>query len=462
MLSHNLKLNSNMAKSPKIMSDKTLVCGLLAFIFLLAIFPIAMLSMVTLQPEMMDIPYLFSRVNSRLKQSGLAEEEGKCTEQCEHELFDSWHTLAHMEDKLLQKVNSTRRDHQDVHEEEDHPDNHPGLLSVDAVGHAILSTTLTDFRGDFNHQSPMQHQVEGASRPPSTSLGKSPGSTSNVAASSNQNAKEVASDTATSDVAKLRATQHIDYLSHPTLRWTPHVKRQSGAFMKKRSEIPTKVTGKDLHGARWEGRIPKVACILAIPASTRAYARLKYVVNNFHSQNYEGPKQLIIVYHYQDHRAAERVRKLADGYLVKAIAARTMEVPSATALRYGAWSADKDTDIVARWDIDGWHHPQRLAMQVRALAFSEKPACLLKRWTVTPGDGSRSVVEGEIGGEISLIGEKAWMDKNWQPFLPEGEQSLLVHQGQMALLDMPEMLVVSPEHHEVSRNSTVSDEASSK
>lgn len=230
--------------------------------------------------------------------------------------------------------------------------------------------------------------------------------------------------------------------------------------MMKRSEAPHIVSRKDIHGAQWDGRVPKVACIVAVPDTIRAHARLKYVVNNFHSQHYEGSKQLIIVYHHQDHKGAERIRKLADGHLIKAIAARTMEVPSSTALRYGAWSADRDTDIVARWDIDGWHHPQRLAMQVRALAFSKQQACLLKRWTVTPGDGSRSVVSGEIGGEHSLIGERAWMDKNWQPFLPEGDQALVAQQGQLALLDMPDLLVVSPEHKELERNSTVPVKAS--
>lgn len=444
MLSRSVKLDSR-KRSHKFSETKVLVCGLVVFIVLLALFPIVMLSLVTLQPEMVgvDVYYLFSKVNPHLKQSGLAEEQEKCTE---HELFNSWHTLAHMEEKLSQKVNRTHMHNHEVHASEDHPDNHPGLLSVDAVGSVILNTTLHDFRGELKHEVQLQHEEAGPTQPPSTPAGESPELELSSATSSIQSAKKPAAGNTSSDVRELIASLHIDYASHPTLHWTPSTKPHSGAFMKKRSQVPADVSLKEIHGAHWGGHIPKVACILALPATTRAHARLKYVVNNFKSQNYEGAKQLIIVHHYQDHTGAERIRNLADGYVVKAVPARTMEVPSATALRYGAWSADKDTDIIARWDVDGWHHPQRLAMQVRALAFSKRQACLLKRWTVTPGDGSRSVVEDEIGGEHSLIGERAWMDRNWQPLLEESKQALLAHQGQVALLDMAELLVVSPGH----------------
>jgi len=306
-----------------------------------------------------------------------------------------------------------------------------------------------------------QHKEAATTRSPSTSLGETPVALPSANASHAQIAHQPANGTTSPELAKFIAKQHVDYLSHPTLHWTPHVKKKAGSFMMKRSEAACDVARKDVHGAHWGGRIPKVACIMAVPTTTRAHARLKYVVNNFKSQHYEGAKQLIIVYHHQDHKAAERIRNLADGIVIKAIAARTMEVPSSTALRYGAWSVDKDTDIVARWDVDGWHHPQRLQNQVRALAFSGQQACLLKRWTVTPGDGSRIVVTGETGGEHSLIGERAWMDRNWQPFLPEGDQVLLAHHSEMALLDMPEMLVLSPEHKESTRNLTVSDKAAS-
>eukprot|EP00746_Dinoflagellata_sp_MGD_P161133 gnl/MRDRNA2_/MRDRNA2_88176_c0_seq1.p1 gnl/MRDRNA2_/MRDRNA2_88176_c0~~gnl/MRDRNA2_/MRDRNA2_88176_c0_seq1.p1 ORF type:complete len:471 (-),score=80.74 gnl/MRDRNA2_/MRDRNA2_88176_c0_seq1:39-1451(-) len=461
MLSHSLKLQSKKAKGPTINETKVLMCGLLTFVILLAFFPIAMLSLVELQPEMMSIPYMLSQVNHRLKQSGVAMEKEGCTVE-EHELFNSWHMLAHMENKLLEQTNSSRRgDAHEVHEEQSHINSHPGLLSVDAVGHAILNTNLSDFQGKDEHEIQMPHKETGTTRAP-TSLGQTPVVLPSANASLNQHTNE--QNTTATEVASTNPAHLLDHPSHPTLHWTPHATRKSGSFMRKRSQKPHYLALKDLHSVHWQGKIPKVTCIMAVPATTRAHVRLKYVVNNFLSQHYEGPKRLIVVYHYQDHKGAERIQKLADGHYIKAVPARTMEVPSSTALRYGLWSADHDTDIVARWDVDGWHHPQRLAMQVRALAMSGQQACLLSRWTVAPGDGSRSIVDGNIGGSSiadgniagshSILGERAWMDKNWQPYLPAGDQALAAEQDQLVLIDVPELLVTSPEDKELSHNST--------
>merc|ERR1719387_187275 len=94
------------------------------------------------------MPYMLSQVNHHLKQSGVAMEKDACTAECE--LFKGWHTLAHMEDKLSHRANSTiKRDHIEVQEDEDDHLSHPGLLSVDAIGHAILSTNLSDFQSDL-------------------------------------------------------------------------------------------------------------------------------------------------------------------------------------------------------------------------------------------------------------------------------------------------------------------------
>jgi hypothetical protein len=381
----------------------------------------------------------------------------------EHELFNSWHMLAHMEDKLLQQGNSTQREHHHaVHEDDSHIDSHPGLLSVDAVGHAIMSTNFNDFQGNLTHESKMQHEVTGSTRPPSTSLGKAPVPLPSASASLNDTVKQLGTNSSFTQASPLNPSHHAAHLSHPTLHWTPHATRKSGRFMRKRSQKPHYLARKDVHFAHWEGKIPKVTCIMAVPATTRAHVRMKYVVNNFLSQHYEGSKQLIIVYHHQDHRGADRIRKLADGVVVKAVAARTMEVPSSTAFRYGLWSADHDTDIVARWDVDGWHHPSRLAMQVRALALSGQQACLLKRWTVTPGDGNRTIVDGAIGGSHSVVAERAWMDQNWQPLLPESEKVLEAEQDQLVLIDMPELLVTSPETQDTDHNTTVPGTAGSQ
>merc|ERR1719335_1593373 len=95
-------------------------------------------------------------------------------------------------------------------------------------------------------------------------------------------------------------------------------------------------------------------------------------VNAFRAQKYEGPKQLVIVHHHKDKAAASIATRLADGVYMKAVAAH-LPVPSTMSLRYAAWSADKDADVIARWDMDAYHHPERLSMQVRALGLSGRP-----------------------------------------------------------------------------------------
>merc|ERR1719247_3392498 len=103
---------------------------------------------------------------------------------------------------------------------------------------------------------------------------------------------------------------------------------------------------------------------------------MMYFINNFRLQDYEGSRQLVLVYHHADPDAAELVRTYADGSYIKGLAAQGNETfPSAAALRYGAWSSD--ADVIARWDFEEWHDPSRLSMQVRALAMAAKPASVL-------------------------------------------------------------------------------------
>lgn len=212
------------------------------------------------------------------------------------------------------------------------------------------------------------------------------------------------------------------------------------SFLERRGNLPHVVMKDDIRDKKWQARIPKVACILAVPNGTQAEWRLKYVVNNFRAQSYEGPKQLILVYHYQNLRVARLMQQYADGQYIKAVAART-DVPSTTSLRFGAWAADADADVLAHWDFDAWHHPERLSMQVRALGFTGRSACVLKKWTVVGGRNDRKIVSDGIGLSGSMIGQRAWMEKNWYPLL-EGEDARIKHaKGHLAQLDMPELVV---------------------
>lgn len=172
------------------------------------------------------------------------------------------------------------------------------------------------------------------------------------------------------------------------------------------------LTHEDLASATWSGMLPKVACITAIRSSLTLQSQMKYFIDSFHQQTYEGPMQLIFVYHHNDHEAADVAHLYADGFHIKAVAARedNDQFPSAMALRFGAWSAGKDAQVIMHWDFEAWHHPQRVHLQVRALAYSARPACVLT-------EGAFSA-KGDIQEE-TLAGEAKWMHENWHPLLDE-------------------------------------------
>eukprot|EP00747_Dinoflagellata_sp_TGD_P164723 gnl/TRDRNA2_/TRDRNA2_185039_c0_seq1.p1 gnl/TRDRNA2_/TRDRNA2_185039_c0~~gnl/TRDRNA2_/TRDRNA2_185039_c0_seq1.p1 ORF type:complete len:465 (-),score=83.27 gnl/TRDRNA2_/TRDRNA2_185039_c0_seq1:62-1456(-) len=188
------------------------------------------------------------------------------------------------------------------------------------------------------------------------------------------------------------------------------------------SEGAASVTWAQLRHLHWEDRHPKVACITAIPSGSAApptgqlRRKLSHLVSMFMQQDYAGPKELVLIYHHLDHEAEKLTRKYADGNFVKAIAARGEEqLPSTTGLRYGAWTAN-DTDVIARWDFNERHHHQRLSTQVRALAKTRRPACLIKHPGVTAPEGEFAA-DAIMTWETSLAGERNWMEKFWYPLL---------------------------------------------
>mmetsp|Transcript_107826 Transcript_107826/g.311557 ORF Transcript_107826/g.311557 Transcript_107826/m.311557 type:complete len:522 (-) Transcript_107826:77-1642(-) len=165
-----------------------------------------------------------------------------------------------------------------------------------------------------------------------------------------------------------------------------------------------------LRASRWSGMIPGVSCIAAVPRHGTSATQVEEVVREFHAQSYEGRRQLVLVYHYEDEEAAAQVRQLADGHHIKGSAARgpAAEYPSAASLRFGAWASDGE--IVAHWDFEERYSPERLSLQVRALAYANRPAALL---VPEEGAGASNFTE------TSLLGERLWMNEHWQPLLKE-------------------------------------------
>jgi hypothetical protein len=207
---------------------------------------------------------------------------------------------------------------------------------------------------------------------------------------------------------------------HPELSWKSVMAWKSasknGLRGSAQGESMTISDVKKLRAGRWTGRIPSVACIALVPKGKAVQAWMKYFLDNLRLQKYEGAIQLVLVYHHTDLETAQLVHELkTQGDLrVRGAAARGAEYPSAAAYRFGAWLA-QDADVVARWDFDAWHHPHRLSLQVRGLAHSKRPACLLDRWTTLDDHGNKSTSSEGLRWDSSLIGESVWMRENWYP-----------------------------------------------
>jgi hypothetical protein len=141
---------------------------------------------------------------------------------------------------------------------------------------------------------------------------------------------------------------------------------------------------------------------------------MMYFIDNFRLQDYEGSRQLVLVYHFEDEVAGRLAHSYANGTdNIKAVAAHGNDTfPSNSALRYGAWSSD--ADVIAHWDFDEWHDPSQLSMQIRAMAFASKPASVLK-----PDEKSSETELGKEGTAhgFSLVGERSWMKRFWHPYL---------------------------------------------
>merc|ERR1719160_1878934 len=140
---------------------------------------------------------------------------------------------------------------------------------------------------------------------------------------------------------------------------------------------------------------------------------MMYFIDNFKLAHYEGEKELVLVYHHADKQAAALVQKYEESNLIRGVASRG-DGNSTTSLRYGAYTSK--AEIIARWDFSDWHHPDRLSMQVRALAFSSRPASVLRQPTWHDENGNP---DGILGWEGSLVGESRWMREHWHPLIEE-------------------------------------------
>lgn len=221
-----------------------------------------------------------------------------------------------------------------------------------------------------------------------------------------------------------------------------HQKLKKADFLEAPAKGPVVVSKGDVRHLHWTGKLPKVSAITWIKGDRKTRARMMYFVDNFQLQDYEGEKQLILVYHYKDAVAASIIQKHADGERVKGVAAHDFSVetfPSDPALRYAAWGAS-DADIIAQWDFDEWHDPNRMSLQVRAMVHASRHACVLSTMSTSH---SQAEEEREIH-TVSIIGERSWMQEHWHPFCKrKSDVTSSFLSGQVVELDMQNTVLMS-------------------
>lgn len=224
-----------------------------------------------------------------------------------------------------------------------------------------------------------------------------------------------------------RHVKNLGFLASQTIRWWPVTQWKAATGVQDAGLVIA--SSEDLHGLKWSGEKPHVACITMVPPGTHSVHHMMYFVDNWKLQNWES-KELVLVYQASDKKLAKVVQKYVDGKTVKAVAARDREFPSTAAIRFGAWSVK--TDIIARWDFDEWHHPDQLTLQVKALAFTSRPASLLQ-----PKDTHGANASDR---EATLLGEAKWMREEWYPFLNHGSDVLEEDKAHhIVQVDVPEL-----------------------
>lgn len=190
-------------------------------------------------------------------------------------------------------------------------------------------------------------------------------------------------------------------------------KRKVGDFLEATKKEAVTVHKSDIRHLHWQGNLPKVAAVAWIKGDRKHRARMMYFVDNFKLQDYEGESELLLVYHHKDTAAAHLVSHYENDTNIKGVVAHDRSedmFPSDPALRYAAWSSD--ADVIAQWDFIEFHDPSRLSLQVKAMVYTTRHACVLS----TASTSHSQDEESKEYHQVSLLGEKSWMKENWHPF----------------------------------------------
>jgi len=192
----------------------------------------------------------------------------------------------------------------------------------------------------------------------------------------------------------------------------------------------------------WVGELPKVALLTALPIGMATADSLGAFVDDFRAQTarYGGETQLNIIYHFEDEHTANLVHLFEDGLIIKGHATRGIgSFPSTADLRFGAWSAAEDAQVIVHWSWEAKHSPDRLAMQVRAMAYSGRPVSLLQgARTLRDGFHQENWVETQ---DETIAGYRPFIWKNWYPQMDQPETPTGIDDGKVVVVDMRAHLV---------------------
>jgi hypothetical protein len=241
----------------------------------------------------------------------------------------------------------------------------------------------------------------------------------------------------TGDSEQLSSQPKASFMSK-RLQWpnmpTVHHTRKVSEILEASQKQTVVVSKSDVRHMHWTGKLPKVAAIASLKGDRKHRARMMYFVDNFRLQDYDGEKELVLVYHHKDVAAAELVNRYVNDTSIKAVVAHDKDqemFPSDPALRYAAWSSD--ADVIAQWDVDEYHDPSRISLQVRAMAHANRHACIL---STTSTSHSQEEESKEIH-RVSLMGERSWMKVHWHPLATEESEVVETFKaGEIVELDM--------------------------
>lgn len=144
----------------------------------------------------------------------------------------------------------------------------------------------------------------------------------------------------------------------------------------------------------------------------------RFAIDGFRAQTY-APRELVIVSDSPSPALVDHIARLAD----PRICLIAVETAPLGTLRNDSVAAAQGT-VIAQWDDDDLHAPNRLAVQYAALEQSGAAATLLRRWTMWWPNRYRLALSEPRGWEGTTLG---WKDQLMPyPPLSRGEDSAMV------------------------------------